>query len=278
MSRLGTGRGSAAPVTSNAVPALLAGLALLMVTGSAEPALAQGNDSSPDEASAAKAPAKATTRGAGADDRRTGAPTKPSDAPIPSCLTPSLTDQLQESLQPRGVQKRDFLKNKKLAIRARGGLFAADLLSSSYLYGGSVGFFLTEDFALEVSFDVTPLDLDLDKPLAEFFGDARFQAGTGYLALANLVWTPMHAKLKIAGGIVHSDIMFMAGAGRLFHDSVQGVTFDAGMAIDFFFTRWMTLRLDVRDVIAVQEAVAETRLTNNILTTLGVVLWIPTGL
>ncbi len=247
----------------------------------AEPTPARGNDDDDDDSSEAAAASGPESGNAGDSPRlrqRASLPPKPSDAPIPSCLTPTLREQLRENLQPRGVQKRDFLKSKKLTVVGRGGIFAADLLSSGYLYGGSVGFFLTEDLGIELSLDITPIALDLDEPLAEFFGDDRFEPGTGYLALANFVWSPIHAKLKVAGGIVHSDIMLFAGGGRLFHDSVQGVTFDAGMAIDFFFTRFLTLRLDVRDIIAVQEAVAETRLTNNIVATMGIALWIPTGL
>jgi outer membrane beta-barrel protein len=208
----------------------------------------------------------------------TAAAQKPSDDPLPSCLDQSIRDELGEELRPRGVQKREFLKNKHVHFVAHGGLFAADLLSSSYIYGGSLGFFFTEDLAVQASLDVTPLALDLDTPLAEFFGDERFEPATGFLGMAGLMWSPIHAKLKIGGGIVHSDIMFMAGAGKLLHDSVQGVTWSAGMALEMFTTQWLTLRLEVRDVIAVQEAVAETRLTNNIMATFGIGLWIPTGL
>lgn len=203
---------------------------------------------------------------------------RPSEAPLPSCLDQSIADELGERIRPRGVQKREFLKNGKLELVARGGLFAADLLSSSYAYGGALAFFFTEDLALELSFDVTPVALDLDEPVAGFFGDDRFEPSNGYLALAGLLWSPIHAKLKIGDGILHSDIMLAAGAGRLFHDSVQGVTFDAGLIVELYTSRWITFRFDVRDVVAVQEAVAETRLTNNIIATMGLALWIPTGL
>ncbi|MEM9493252.1 MAG: outer membrane beta-barrel domain-containing protein [Myxococcota bacterium] len=246
----------------------VAALTWALVTVAAEPASAQGNAPVSDP--------RVDQRVAQRIDR--SAPPRPSDEPLPSCLDQDLKDQLRETLQPRGVQKRPFLKNKKLVVSARGGLFAADLLSSSYLAGGALGVFLTEDFGIEASFAVTPVALDLDRPLAEFFGDERFESSTGYLGLLSLMWSPIQAKLRMGGGIVRSDILFTVGAGRLFHDSVQGVTFDAGMAIDLFLTRWLTVRFDLRDVIAVQEAVAETRLTNNIQATMGIALWIPTGL
>jgi outer membrane beta-barrel protein len=96
--------------------------------------------------------------------------------------------------------------------------------------------------------------------------------------LGNLMWSPIHAKLKLGGGIVHSDIMLFLGGGRMIHDAVQGVSFDAGAAIDMFVTRALTVRLDIRDLTAVQEAAGETRFTNNLVATIGLALWIPTGL
>jgi outer membrane beta-barrel protein len=203
---------------------------------------------------------------------------KPSETPIPNCLDQSITDELGQSLRPRGVQARDFLKQGQLQFTGRGGLLAADLLSSSYMAGGAVGFYLTEDLGIEASFDISPLALDLDKPLAEFFGDDRFEPSMGYLALTGLLWSPIHAKLKMGESIVHADIVLNAGGGKLFHDSVQGLAGQVGAALEIYATQWVTFRFDIRDLLLVQEAVAETRITNNIMATFGVAVWIPTGL
>jgi outer membrane beta-barrel protein len=206
------------------------------------------------------------------------APTKPSDAPLPSCLDQTIAGQLGETLKPRGVQKRNFIKKGKLSLVAHGGLYAGDLTSSAWIAGGSLGFFFTEDFGIQGEFDLTPLTLDLDSPLTKFFGDNRFQPGMAYIALGNAVWSPIHAKMKLGGGIVHADILFFAGGGRMFHDAVQGLSFDAGSALDLFVSRLMTVRLEMRDLMAVEEIAAETRYTNNIIATAGLAVWIPTGL
>src|SRR5262249_23219739 len=103
------------------------------------------------------------------------APAKPSDAPLPSCLDQTIAEQVGEQLKPRGVQKRDFLKRRKINLVMHGGLQAGDMTSSSWLAGGSLGFFFTEDFGVAAEFDVTPLELDLDSPINKFFGDDRFQ-------------------------------------------------------------------------------------------------------
>jgi outer membrane beta-barrel protein len=205
-------------------------------------------------------------------------PAKPSDAPLPSCLDQTIADQLGEQLKPRGVQKRDFLKRRKINLVLHGGLHGGDLTSSSWLAGGSLGFFFTEDFGIAAEVDVTPLTLDLDSPINKFFGDDRFEPGLAYVALGKVFWSPIHAKLKLGGGIVHADFLIYAGAGRMIHDAVQGIAYDAGLAVDVFVTRAMTVRLSVQDLMAVQEIAAETRFTNNIIATAGIALWIPSGL
>lgn len=202
----------------------------------------------------------------------------PSDAPLPSCVDESIRDELGQRLRPKGVQKRFFLKNKHIQLLIHGGLFASDLTSTSYVYGGALSFFFTEDLGLELRVDRTPVALDLDAPVAEFFGDDRFEPGTSFVGMASLLWSPIHAKVKVADSIVHSDILLAFGAGRLFHDSVQGVTFNAGLMLELYWTKWFTTRIDFRDYIAVQEAVAETRLTNNFVVTAGIAVWIPTPL
>lgn len=206
------------------------------------------------------------------------APAKPSDAPLPSCLDQTIAGQLGENHKPRGVQKRNFLKRGHLNLVAHGGLYGGDLTSSNWIAGGSLGYFFTEDFGIAAEFDMTPLTLDLDQPLNQFFGDNRFKPGMAYVALGNLMWSPIHAKMKMGGGIVHADIMLFAGGGRMIHDAVQGLSFDAGGAIDFFVSKMMTIRIDARDLMAVEEIAAEERYTNNLIATLGVAFWIPTGL
>lgn len=206
------------------------------------------------------------------------APTRPSDAPLPSCLDQTIKDQLGQDLKPRGVQKRNFAKNKKIVLVAHGGLYGGDLTSSDWIAGGSLGFFFTEDLGVNLEFDLTPLTLDLDAPLNKFFGDNRFEPGMAYVGLANVMWSPIHAKLKLGGGIVHSDIMLFAGGGRMFHDAVQGLSFDAGAAIDLFVTRALTIRFDFRDLMAVEEIAGETRYTNNLIATAGLALYLPSGL
>ena len=49
----------------------------------------------------------------------------------------------------RGVQKRDFLKKHRAELSVVGGHYASDALSSTYVYGGALSFFFSEDFGVE---------------------------------------------------------------------------------------------------------------------------------
>jgi outer membrane beta-barrel protein len=119
------------------------------------------------------------------------------------------------------------------------------------------------------------MTLDLDSPLNKFFGDDRFKPGMAYVALGNAVWSPIHVKAKLGGGIVHGDLMMFAGGGRMFQDAVQGLSYDAGFALDLFVTRAVTIRFDARDLMAIEEIAGETRFTNNFVTTAGLAVWLP---
>lgn len=197
---------------------------------------------------------------------------------LPSETDPPVSPCLDDDAARKGVQDKTFLKRRHVEIAPAGGLYASDLLSSSYAWGGSVSGYFTEDLGLEVTFMVSPVALDIDKSLSEFFGDSRFRSGTGYLGLAGLLWSPIHFKVRTAGGsILHGDIELAVGGGKLWEasDTTQGFAFHGGTRLELFLTRWLSFRFDLRDVLLIQEAVAETRLTNNIVALGGFGIWFP---
>src|SRR5204862_6022359 len=90
----------------------------------------------------------------------------PSDAPLPSCLDKTMKDELGNTLKPRGVQKKNFLKQGHVELHGTGGLFGGDLTSSSWIAGGGLTYWITEDLGVGGSFEVTPIALDVDSPLS----------------------------------------------------------------------------------------------------------------
>ncbi len=177
----------------------------------------------------------------------------------------------------KGVQKRDFLKRLRAELSIWGGFYAADLTSTSYSFGGAVGFYPFEDFGIEARLVVTPVALAIERPVAQTFGGRIFKDGVfQYSVTAGPVWSPAHFKIRAGEKhIVHGDLFFTVGGGYTFHPSVQGGTFDAGLGLKIYPTRYLTIRFDLRDYVILQEAISVQRVTNNLVGTLGLSLFLP---
>jgi outer membrane beta-barrel protein len=190
------------------------------------------------------------------------------------CLDPDA--ELGAAGRRKGVQKRDFIKRLRLEVSAWGGFFASDLLSTSYDYGGAIAFYPGEDFGFEASLVVSPFDLAVERPLTQFFAGQTFKKSLAFMVVGNLLWSPIHLKLRVSEkGIAHGDLFFALGAGDTFSETVQGITFDVGIGLKLYANRFLAVRFDLRDYLMVQEAVAVQRVTNNIVGLFGLSLFIP---
>jgi outer membrane beta-barrel protein len=190
------------------------------------------------------------------------------------CLDPDA--ELGAAGRRKGVQKRDFLKRLRLEVSAWGGFFASDLLSTSYDYGGAVAFYPGEDFGFEASLLVTPFDLAVERPLTQFFAGQVFKKSTAFVVVGDFLWSPIHLKLRVSEhAIAHGDVFFVLGAGDTISETVQGITFDAGLGLKLYANKWLAVRFDLRDYLMIQEAVAVQRVTNNIVGLFGLSLFIP---
>ena len=67
----------------------------------------------------------------------------------------------------------------------------------------------------------------------------------------------------------------VAGAGRTFHESVMGLTWEGGLGLKLYLSHYVTLRFDVRDFLLPQEVLGRGRITNNITVLGGVSVWLP---
>ena len=190
------------------------------------------------------------------------------------CLDPDA--ELGAAGRRKGVQKRDFLKRLRLEMSAWGGFFASDLLSTSYDYGGAIAFYPGEDFGFEASLVVTPFDLAVERPLTQFFAGQTFKKSLAFVVVGNLLWSPIHLKLRVSEkAIAHGDLFFALGAGDTISQTVQGITFDVGIGLKLYANRFFAVRFDLRDYLMIQEAVAVERVTNNIVGLFGLSLFIP---
>jgi outer membrane beta-barrel protein len=176
----------------------------------------------------------------------------------------------------KGVQRRDFLKRHRFEISGIGGFYASDTLSSTYSYGGALSFYPSEDFGLEALVTRSPVKFRLEEPFSGFDRSQRFLPGNAWQGILSLIWSPIHAKLRFSdANIVHTDIFVAAGAGKTIHDSVQGLTWEAGVGMKLYLSRFVTVRIDIRDFLLPQEVLGRGRITNNVTVLAGVSLWLP---
>lgn len=176
----------------------------------------------------------------------------------------------------RGVQKRDFMKKRRVEIAALGGYYASDALSSTYIYGGAVSFFPSEDFGVEFLVARNPVAFRLEESFNSFDREQHFVSSVAWNVLGALLWSPVHAKLRWSERhITHADLLLVAGAGQTSNDTVQGLTFQAGAGIKLYLARFVSLRFDVRDLIVPQEVLGRGRATHNVVTMFGICAWVP---
>jgi outer membrane beta-barrel protein len=186
-----------------------------------------------------------------------------------------LEDASEDGYQRKGVQKRDFLKRHRLEVGALGGFQASDAMSSTYTFGTALAFYPSEDFGLEALGTYMPVEYRLELPFNSFDGRQRFKPGHALQLMGAFLFSPVHAKFKASEtAIVHGDLFLIAGAGRTFHDSVQGLSWQAGAGFKLYFNNYFAFRFDARDLMLPQEILGRGRLTHNLTVLAGVSFWI----
>lgn len=176
----------------------------------------------------------------------------------------------------KGLERREFVKALRHEINLYGGVYASDVMGASPQAGISYAFHIDEQFALEVAFAYTWLSSPVSAPVEQYTGyqvlehyDARIYSG-------NLAWHPIHGKFMLFQSFIpHFDIFFTAGLGVTDSRTAKGLTYNFGAGIKIFTTSWLSLRLDLRDYIYVQEVLSADAITNNLSLTLGVGFWLP---
>jgi outer membrane beta-barrel protein len=176
----------------------------------------------------------------------------------------------------KGVQKRDFLKRHRVELSALGGWYASDALSSTYAYGGALAFYPSEDFGVEVLVTRSPIRFRLEEPFSGFTAEHHFVDSNAWQGIASMLWSPIHAKFKFTEQtIIHGDVFAVAGAGRTFDASVLGLTWEAGVGLKLYLSKYVTFRFDVRDFLLPQEVLGRGRITNNVTALGGLSFWSP---
>jgi outer membrane beta-barrel protein len=193
------------------------------------------------------------------------------------CIDESIRDELNARRKYRGVQKRLFQKAGRHELSVNGGLYAADLLSSSYLLSAAYTFHFTEDLALEAGFGYTRADSQLVRIVQDETSFTALRLRTPvYIYTGHLLWSIAYGKLRwFEGSITRFDLHLAFGGGVTDNQSAQGLTGSAGLGLSLYFGEWFSLRVDVRDHVMAQELLGHSQIVNNLAATLGLSVFLP---
>lgn len=196
------------------------------------------------------------------------------------CLDESLVDEFGRVSVRKGVQPRDFRKAMRVALSLAGGVRAGDLLDTQWQAGANLAFWPFEELGFDADFRVSPMTLRIERAATSFTQENRYPDGVrrnlSYTALGHVLFSPIHTKLRASGDrIIHGDFVFVGGAGAVIHPSVQAAAFDLGVSLYLYPTRWLSLRIDLSDLILAHEALGSRRISNNLQLSAGVGFWLP---
>ncbi|HEX2675797.1 MAG TPA: outer membrane beta-barrel domain-containing protein [Polyangiales bacterium] len=194
-----------------------------------------------------------------------------------SCIDESIRDELNARRRYRGVQKRLFQKAGRHELSFLGGVYAADLLSSSYLLSGAYTYHFTEDLGLEASFGYTRADSALVRIVETDTSFTALRLNTPvYIYEGHLLWSLAYGKLRwFSGSVSRFDLFSAFGGGVTDNQTAQGLTGSFGLGFKMFFGDWFAVRLDLRDQILQQELLGHSEIVNNLAATLGLSAFVP---
>jgi len=116
------------------------------------------------------------------------------------CIDEAIRDELNARRRYRGVRERLFQKALRHEISIMGGVYAADLLSASYLLQAAYTFHVTEDLGLEASFAYSQSQSELVNIIENDRGITLLRVDAPvYVYQAHLIWTIAYGKLRWFG-------------------------------------------------------------------------------
>jgi outer membrane beta-barrel protein len=193
------------------------------------------------------------------------------------CIDEAIRDELNARRRYRGVRERLFQKANRFELSVMGGVYAADLLSASYLLQGALTYHVTEEIGLEASFAYTRAESELVRIIENDRGITLIRLDQPvYIYQAHLVWTIAYGKMRWFGAeIGRFDLNVALGGGVTDNQTARGLTGSFGIGMKFFFGEWFAIRIDVRDQILEQSLLGESRIVNNLTATLGMSIFMP---
>jgi len=200
--------------------------------------------------------------------------------PRTDCVDEEEKKKLINAKRGRRGDLREFVKQARHELTLQGGYYVSDLLDGTFVLGAAYTYHLTEDVAVEASFAWSQVRssvakrLEQDRSVTVLPPEDRV-----FLVFTDLVWSPIHGKLRMfADTVLHFDIYGAAGVGVIDNATSFGAAGQFGIGSRLLLGRSWAIRLDVRDQVYKQQILAVSQYVNDLSLTLGVSLFLPTGL
>jgi outer membrane beta-barrel protein len=193
------------------------------------------------------------------------------------CIDEAIRDELNARRRYRGVRERLFQKALRHEISVMGGVYAADLLSASYVVQAAYTFHVTEDIGLEASFAYSEARSELVRIIENDRGISLIRIDQPvFVYQAHLIWTLAYGKLRWFGDTLgRFDFNLAIGGGLTDTSTSRGLMFSGGIGVKFYFDTWFSIRIDIRDQVLQQELLGESTVVNNLTATLGLSVFLP---
>jgi outer membrane beta-barrel protein len=197
-----------------------------------------------------------------------------------SCVDEKLKKQLIDQKRGRRADERDFVKQARHELTVFGGYYVSDLLDGTYIVGAAYTYHLTEDVGIEASFGFSQLQSSVAQRLERDRNVTILpKEDNVYLIFTDVIWSPIHGKMRLfADTILHFDIHGAIGVGIIDNSTSFGAAGQFGLGMKVLLGRSWGLRLDVRDHLYRQQILTVRQYVQDFTVTLGVSLFLPTGL
>jgi outer membrane beta-barrel protein len=192
------------------------------------------------------------------------------------CIDQEIADRLAIKRKRRGAVDRLFVKQGRHEITGGGGYYASDLLSGTYIVGGSYSYHMTDETAVEFAGWYTHANADIVRALEDQRGTVITNTYERQLFAESLLeWSPMYGKLRLGGSILHFDLHADIGVGVVDSKTSRGAAGVLGFGIKLFVGQAVAFRIDARNRTFRQELLDERFLVNDSAVTASLSLFLP---
>jgi outer membrane beta-barrel protein len=192
------------------------------------------------------------------------------------CIDQEIADRLAIKRKRRGAVDRLFVKQGRHQLTAGGGYYASDLLSGTYLVGGSYTYHMTDETAVEFAGWYTHANADIIRTLEDRRGTVLTDTYARMIfAESLLVWSPVYGKLRLGGSVLHFDLHTDLGVGVIDSKTSRGAAGVLGFGFRLFLGQAVALRIDARNRTFRQELLDERFLVNDSAVTASLSVFLP---